>query len=52
MFSSSLQVQSDAQYKYLYEAVAEYAKRVQKGEKPLEREEDFVIENENDDYSL
>ena len=30
----SLQVQSDAQYKYLYEAVAAYAKRVRNGEKP------------------
>ena len=53
-----MQVQSDAQYKYLYEAVAEYAKRVQKGEKPLDREEDkllnngdYVLESENDDYA-
>ena len=58
-FSTSLQVQSDAQYKYLYEAVAQYAKRVQKGEKPLDREEDklldnrdYVLENENDDFTL
>ena len=49
-FSSSLQVQSDAQYKYLYEAVAEYAKRVQKGEKPLDREEDKLLDN--GDYVL
>ena len=57
MFSPSLQVQSDAQYKYLYEAVAEYAKRVQKGEKPLDREEVKLLDNgdyvlENDDYTL
>ena len=39
-FNISLQVQSDAQYKYLYEAVAAYAKRVRKGEKPLGNEDD------------
>ena len=43
-------MQSDAQYKYLYEAVAEYAKRVRKGEKPLGNENEKLLNG--DDYVI
>ena len=47
-----LQVQSSAQYKYLYEAVADYAKRVEKGEKPTDNEEDTLLNEGQDDYLM
>ena len=43
-------MQSDAQYKYLYEAVAAYAKRVRKGEKPLGNENDKLLNG--DEYVI
>ena len=55
-FNISLQVQSDAQYKYLYEAVAAYAKRVRNGEKPLGSEDDKLLSGDeyvmDDPYNL
>ena len=47
-----MQVQSSAQYKYLYEAVADYAKRVEKGEKPTDNEEDTLLNEGQDDYLM
>ena len=49
------QVQSAAQHKYLYEAIADYAKRVQKGEKPMDNEEQSLLpegDEGDDDYVL
>ena len=50
------QVQSAAQHKYLYEAVADYARRVQRGEKPMDNEEQTLLSGDNgdayDDYVL
>ena len=47
-----LQVQSAPQLKYLYEAIADYAKRVKGGEKPMEEEKQGLLPEDSDDYVL
>ena len=36
----------------MYEAIADYAKRVQRGEKPMGDEKDVLLPEDNDDYVL
>ena len=52
IFDTIFQVQSEPQLKYLYEAIADYAKRVQRGEKPMGDEKDVLLPEDNDDYVL
>ena len=35
----------------MYEAIADYGKRVQRGEKPMDNEEQTLLPNNNDDYN-